>query len=77
MNRNYTRLLSDQQIKDIIAQAAEDLKKFPLESAEHLMNFYLNGDAEGMFKMISDWIEIAEDVVVEKYRIETISDEHN
>jgi len=77
MNRNYTRLLSDQQIKDITTQVAEDLKNFPLESAEHLMNLYLNGDEEGMFKMISDWIEIAEDAVIEQYRIETINNEHD
>jgi len=64
MNRNYTRLLNPQQIKDITIQVGEDLKNFPLESAEHLMNFYLNGDAEGMFQMISDWIEYAEDHVL-------------
>jgi hypothetical protein len=63
-NRNYKRLLSDQQIKDITIQVAEDLKNFPLESAEHLMNFYLNGDAEGLFQMVSDWIEYAEDAVL-------------
>ena len=63
-NRNYKRLLSDQQIKDITIQVGEDLKNFPLESAEYLMNFYLNGDAEGMFQMISDWIEYAEDYVL-------------
>jgi len=63
-NRNYKRLLSNQQIKDITVQVGEDLKKFPLESAEHLMNFYLNGDAEGLFQTISDWIEYAEDAVL-------------
>jgi len=63
-NRNYKRLLSNQQIKDITVQVGEDLKKFPLESAEHLMNFYLNGDAEGLFQMVSDWIEYAEDAVL-------------
>jgi hypothetical protein len=63
-NRNYKRLLSDQQIKDIIIQVGEDLRKFPLESAEHLMNFYLNGDAKGMFQMVGDWIEYAEDHVL-------------
>jgi len=63
-NRNYKRLLSNQQIKDITVQVGEDLKNFPLESAEHLMNFYLNGDAEGLFQTISDWIEYAEDAVL-------------
>jgi len=63
-NRNYKRLLSNQQIEDITVQVGEDLKKFPLESAEHLMNFYLNGDAEGLFQTISDWIEYAEDAVL-------------
>jgi len=63
-NRNYKRLLSNQQIKDITVQAAEDLKNFPFESAEHLMNFYLNNDAEGLFQMVSDWIEYAEDAVL-------------
>ena len=63
-NRNYKRLLSSEQIADITDEVSKDLKNFSFESAEHLMNFYLNGDAEGMFQMISDWIEYAEDHVL-------------
>jgi hypothetical protein len=63
-NRNYERVLSYYQIKHIIIQVGEDLRKFSRESAEHLMNFYLNGDAEGMFQMVGDWIEHAEDYVL-------------
>ncbi len=63
MNRNHTRVLSDEQIKDITSQVADDLRKYSSESAEALINCYLNGDAEGMFDMISDWIETAEDEV--------------
>ena len=62
-NRNQHRLLNDEQIKDIITQMADDFKKYPVESAEHLINFYLNDDVVGMFEMISDWIETAEDEV--------------
>jgi len=62
-NRNQHRLLNDEQIKDIITQMADDFKKYSVESAEHLINFYLNGDVVGMFEMISDWIETAEDEV--------------
>jgi hypothetical protein len=63
MNRNQHRLLNDHQIKDITAQVALDLIQYANESAEYLMTLYLSGDVEGMFDMISDWIEAAEDEV--------------
>ncbi len=63
-NRNYKRLLSSEQIANITDEVSKDLKNFSFESAEHLMNFYLNGDAEGLFQMVSDWIEYAEDAVL-------------
>ena len=44
MNRNHTRVLSEQQIKDITEQVAYDLKKYPSESAEVLVNLYLQND---------------------------------
>ena len=44
MNRNQHRLLNDDQIKDIITQMADDFRRYPVESAETLMNFYLNDD---------------------------------
>lgn len=61
MNRNSTRILSEDQIRNLTLQVAEDLRKYPSESAEALINLYLNGDVEGMFSTVSDWIEYAED----------------
>lgn len=61
MNRNNTRVLSEDQIRNLTLQVAEDLRKYPSESAEALINLYLNGDAQGMFDTVSDWIEYAED----------------
>lgn len=76
-NRNYIRVLNYQQIKDIIDQVADDFRKYPLESAEHLMNFYLNGDTKGLYEVISDWIESAEDTVIDRLNSELIEDSFN
>ncbi len=63
-NRNQHRLLNEHQIKDITAQVAYDLIKYANESAETLIDHYLRGDAEGLFEIISQWIEAAEDDVI-------------
>ena len=64
MSKNNERVLSDQQIKDITAQVANDLVKYANESADTLVDHYLRGDAEGLFEMITNWIEGAEDEVL-------------
>jgi hypothetical protein len=66
INRNHTRVLSDQQIKDITSQVAYDLVRYANESAEALVNNYLMGDAEVLLETISNWIELAEDTVLEE-----------
>jgi hypothetical protein len=66
INRNHTRVLSDQQIKDITSQVATDLVRYANESAEALVNNYLMGDAEVLLETISNWIELAEDAVLEE-----------
>jgi hypothetical protein len=66
INRNHTRVLSDQQIKDITSQVAYDLVRYANESADILVDHYLRGDAEGLLEMISNWIEFAEDAVLEE-----------
>jgi hypothetical protein len=76
-NRNQHRLLNDEQIKDIITQMADDFKKYPVESAEHLINFYLNGDVVGMFEIVSDWIETAEDEIKRQINNDIIEDSFN
>lgn len=76
-NKNYTRVLSEQQIKDITEQMAADLIKYPKESAEYLMNFYLNGDEEGLFNLISDWVEAAEHDVIQRYNTELMEESFN
>ena len=63
MNRNHTRVLSEQQIKDIADQVAYDIKQYPLESADTLIDHYLRGDAEGLFEIVTQWVELAEDEV--------------
>jgi len=65
MNRNHRRVLSEQQINDIIQQVADDLRKYPLESAEVLVNCYLENDIKILFESVSDWVEAAEDTVME------------
>ena len=42
MNRNQHRLLNDIQIADITSQVAYDLSKYKNETAEVLMDHYLN-----------------------------------
>ena len=77
MNRNHTRVLSEQQIKDITEQVAYDLKKYPSESAEVLVNLYLQNDIQGMFESINDWIETAEDEVRRQLNINLTEDSFN
>lgn len=73
-NRNHKRLLDAKQIEDITTQFALDFKETPKESAKYLIDFYLNNDAEGMFELISDWIEYSEDEVKRQLNIELIED---
>jgi len=65
-NRNQHRLLNDDQIKNITAQVAYDLIKYADDSANTLMDHYLRNDAEGLFEIISSWLEQAEDNVLEE-----------
>lgn len=76
-NRNQRRVLNDEQIQNIIEQMAEDFRKYPRESAEYLINHYLTGDTEGMFKLVSDWVEIAEDKVIEILNTDLMEDSFN
>lgn len=74
MNRNQHRLLNDIQITDITSQVAYDLVKYKTETAEVLMDHYLRGDVKGLFAIISDWIETAEDEVKRQLNMELIED---
>ncbi len=65
-NRNQHRLLNQEQIINITAQVAYDLVKFANESAEILVDHYLRGDAEGLLEVVSNWIEGAEDEVLDE-----------
>ena len=65
-NRNQHRLLDKNQIADISTQVAYDLVKYSYESADILVDHYLRGDAEGLFEIVSQWIESAEDSVLEE-----------
>jgi hypothetical protein len=74
MNRNHHRLLDDIQIADITSQVAYDLTKYKTETAEVLMDHYLRGDAEGLFSIVSEWIEVAEDEVIRQLNTELMED---
>ena len=73
-NRNQHRLLNDHQIKDITAQVAYDLIHYANESADTLVDHYIRGDAEGLFEIISTWIEQAEDEVRRQINTDLMED---
>jgi hypothetical protein len=73
-NRNQHRLLNEHQIKDITAQVAYDLIKYSQESADTLVDHYLRGDVEGLFVIISSWIEQAEDDVITELNTQLMKD---
>jgi hypothetical protein len=73
-NRNQHRLLNEHQIKDITAQVAYDLIQYANESADNLVDHYLRGDAEGLFEIISTWIETAEDEVIRQLNTDLMED---
>ena len=77
MNRNHHRILNDIQITDITVQVAYDLAKYKIETADVLMDHYLRGDVEGLFSMVSDWIETAEDELKRQLNIELTEDSFN
>jgi hypothetical protein len=77
MNRNHTRVLSEQQIKDIAEQVAYDLKQYSLESADTLIDHYLRGDTEGLFEIITQWVELAEDEVKRQLNTDLMEDSFN
>ena len=76
-NRNHKRLLDDKQIEDITNQLALEFRELPKESAKYLMDFYLGNDAEGMFELVSDWIEYSEDEVKRQLNFDLIEDSFN
>ena len=70
MNRNYERVLSEQQIKDITEQVKLDLIKYAQETADTLVDHYLRGDAEGLMVLVDSWVEGAEDEVLDMINTE-------
>ena len=73
-NRNHVRVLSDQQIKDITSQVAYDLVRYANESADTLVDHYLRDDAEGLLEVITNWIEAAEDDVLDEINTQLSED---
>jgi hypothetical protein len=74
MNRNQHRVLNDIQVTDITVQVAYDLAKYKIEAAEILMDHYLRGDAEELFNVVSEWIEVAEDELKRQLNMDLIED---
>jgi len=77
MNRNHHHLLSDTEITNITSQLAYDLVQYKNETADTLIDHYLRGDAEGLFEVITNWIEIAEDEVKRQLNGELMEDSFN
>ena len=76
-NRNHKRVLDVNQIEAITLQLASDLKELPKESAKYLMDFYLSNDVNGMFELVSDWVEYSEDEVKRQLNTDIIEDSFN
>ena len=76
-NRNQHRLLNEYQIQSITEQFTQDLAKYLYESADTLVDHYLRDDAEGLFEIVSQWIEIAEDKVIEELNTQISEDQFN
>jgi pantothenate kinase-related protein Tda10 len=74
-NRNQHRLLNEQQIKDITSQITYNLIEYANESADTLIDHYLRGDAEGLFTIISSWVEQAEDNVITELNTQLSEDQ--
>lgn len=76
-NRNQHRLLNEQQIKDITSQVEYGLKKHANDSANTFIDHYLRGDAEGLFSIVSSWVEQAEDNVITELNTQLSEDQFN
>jgi hypothetical protein len=73
-NRNDYRLLDDEQIEAIVNQVTFDLHQYADETASTLVDHYLRGDAEELFKIVTEWVEGAEDRVIDSLNTELAED---
>jgi hypothetical protein len=73
-NRNDYRLLDDEQIEAIVNQVTFDLHMYADETASTLVDHYLRGDAEELFKIVTEWVEGAEDKVIDSLNTELAED---
>jgi len=74
VSRNQVRLLGDEQIEAIKKQMAADLEKYPYETAEILMNYYLEGNKSELMDAVITWVEGAEDDVINQINTELAED---
>ena len=74
MNRNQSRLLTEEQIETLKKQVAQDLLEYADDSASILVDIYLTGDAEELMANVSNWIESAEDTIFAEINTETIEE---
>ncbi len=77
MNRNHTRVLSEQQIENITKQVTLDLMEYAQETADTLVDHYLRGDAEGLMVLVDSWIESAEDKIIDQLNHDLNEDSFN
>ena len=73
-NRNNNRVLSEQQISDIKEQLIYDIRLWVDDTADELINYYLTGNHEDFYQTITNWVEAAEDMVIDRINAELAED---
>jgi hypothetical protein len=74
VSRNQVRLLGDEQIEAIKKQMAADFETYSYETAEILMNYYLEGNKSELMDAVITWVEGAEDDVINQINTELAED---
>jgi len=61
MNKNWQRLMTDEQIKSVKEQLAIAITDDANYIAGMLVDFYLMGDSDGLFANVEEMVEAAEE----------------
>ena len=73
-NRNNNRVLNEQQISDIKEQLIYDIRLWVDDTSDELINYYLTGNHEDFYQTITNWVEAAEDMVIDRINAELTED---
>lgn len=77
MNRNNNRVLNEQQIADIKEQLIFDVRLWTDDTVNAMLNYYLTGNHEDFYQTITNWVEAAEDCVIDRINTELKEDSYN